>query len=44
VERPHKKSLRGEDAVRWVNALRLYYVSALKDDPQRLFDIIIENL
>jgi len=36
--------IEGEDAVRWVNALRLYYVSALKDDPQRLFDIIIENL
>jgi GTPase SAR1 family protein len=36
--------VEGEDAVRWVNALRLYYVSALKDDPQRLFDIIIENL
>jgi hypothetical protein len=25
--------IEGEDAVRWVNALRLYYVSALKDDP-----------
>jgi small GTP-binding protein len=36
--------IEGEDAVRWLNALRLYYVSALKDDPQRLFDIIIENL
>jgi signal recognition particle receptor subunit beta len=36
--------IEGGDAVRWVNALRLYYVSALKDDPQRLFDIIIENL
>ena len=36
--------VEGEDAVRWVNAQRLYYVSALKDDPQRLFDIIIENL
>ena len=36
--------IEGKDAVRWVNALRLYYVSALKDDPQRLFDIIIENL
>ena len=36
--------VEGEDAVRWVNALRLYYVSALKDDPQRLLDIIIENL
>ncbi len=36
--------IEGEEAVRWVNALRLYYVSALKDDPQRLFDIIIENL
>jgi hypothetical protein len=36
--------IEGEDAVRWVNTLRLYYVSALKDDPRRLFDIIIENL
>jgi signal recognition particle receptor subunit beta len=34
----------GEEAVRRVNAQRLYYVSALKDDPQKLFDIIIENL
>jgi len=36
--------IEGEEAVRWVNAQRLYYVSALKDDPQRLFGIIIENL
>ncbi len=36
--------VEGEDAVRWVNALRLYYASALKDNSQRLFDIIIENL
>jgi len=36
--------VEGEDAVRQLNALRLYYVSALKDDPRRLFDIIIENL
>ncbi len=36
--------IEGEEAVKKVNAQRLYYVSALKDDPQRLFDIIIENL
>ena len=34
----------GEDAVKWLNAMRIYYVSALKDDPQKLLTIIIENL
>jgi len=34
----------GEDAVKWLNAMRIYYVSALKDDPQKLLAIITENL
>jgi GTP-binding protein EngB required for normal cell division len=34
----------GEDAVKWLNATRIYYVSALKDDPQKLLAIIAENL
>jgi hypothetical protein len=34
----------GEDAVKLLNAARIYYVSALKDDPQKLLAIIAENL
>jgi GTPase SAR1 family protein len=36
--------IEGDEAVSRLNAQRLYYTSALKDDPRRLLEIIIENL
>jgi len=36
--------VRGEEAAKALGAVRVYYTSALKDDPNTLLHIILENL